>query len=114
MDQLLGLISKGLGLNKDYLQRRLEEKPVYTAQANYYPLCPNPELTLGLQPHTDFKVLGIILQDQGIPGLHVLKDEQWIAVDPIPASLVVNVADQLEVSGLVHEILEFINKKGFE
>ncbi|KAL2898060.1 Protein DMR6-LIKE OXYGENASE 1 [Bienertia sinuspersici] len=97
MDRLLSLISQGFGLSKDYLQTRLEENLQYTAQANYSPPSPNPELTLGLQPHSDKKVLSIILQDQGITGLHVLKDQQWIAIDPIPASLFVNVADYLQV-----------------
>lgn len=107
MLRLLCLISQGLGLSKHYLQRRLEKSHIYTAQANYYPPCPRPELTLGLEPHTDLKLLSIILQEQGVTGLHVLKDQQWVAVHPIPASLVVNVADQLQVRVIFQQLLPF-------
>ncbi|KAJ8420101.1 hypothetical protein Cgig2_000151 [Carnegiea gigantea] len=95
--KLLGLISRGLGLERDYLKKKLRENLSYTAQANYYPPCPNPELTLGLPAHTDSKVLTILLQEEGVTGLHVLKDGNWVAVDPVPGALVVNVADQLQI-----------------
>lgn len=95
--RLLCLMSQGLGLDKDYLRRKLGENPKYTAQANYYPPCPNPELTLGLRAHTDFNVLTVLLQEEGVTGLHVIKDGKWVAVDPVPGALVVNVADQLQV-----------------
>lgn len=95
--KLLGLISQGFGLERDYLKKKLGENPSYTAQANYYPPCPNPELTLGLPAHTDYNVLTILLQEEGVTGLHVLKDGNWVAVDPLPGALIVNVADQLQV-----------------
>ena len=99
--KLQDLISRGLGLERDYLKTKLGENLIYTAQANYYPPCPNPELTLGLPPHTDYKVLTILLQEEGVTGLHVLKDGKWVAVDPVPGALVVNVADQLQVFNFV-------------
>ncbi|XP_074265404.1 flavanone 3-dioxygenase 2-like [Silene latifolia] len=95
--QLLSLISQSLGLDEDYLQRRLGENPKRTAQANYYPPCPNPDLTLGLRDHTDINILTILLADEGVTGLQVLKAEKWFEIDPVPGALIVNVADQLQV-----------------
>ncbi|KMT17008.1 hypothetical protein BVRB_2g042100 isoform B [Beta vulgaris subsp. vulgaris] len=93
--QILSLISQGLGLHKDFLHQSLN--PTYTAQANYYPPCPRPELTLGLRDHTDFNILTLLLQEEGVTGLQVLKDGKWINVNPSPNSLVINVGDQLQV-----------------
>ncbi|KAK9682159.1 hypothetical protein RND81_10G054500 [Saponaria officinalis] len=95
--QLLSLLSQALGLDKDYLQRRLGENPKRTAQVNYYPPCPNPELTLGLRDHTDINILTVLLSEEGVPGLQVLKADTWFEVNPLPGALVVNVADQLQV-----------------
>ncbi|KAL9239915.1 hypothetical protein vseg_014187 [Gypsophila vaccaria] len=95
--KLLRLISQSLGLDKDYLQKRFDENPKCTAQANYYPPCQNPELTLGLRDHTDLKILTVLLADEGVPGLQVLKAGKWFEVDPLPSALIVNVADQLQV-----------------
>ncbi|KAH9789176.1 Feruloyl CoA ortho-hydroxylase 1 [Citrus sinensis] len=40
---------------------------------NYYPMCPNPELTVGVGRHSDISTFTILLQDD-IGGLHVRKD----------------------------------------
>ncbi|EHA8591893.1 putative Flavanone 3-dioxygenase 2 [Cocos nucifera] len=63
---------------------------------NYYPQCPEPELTYGLQAHTDPNALTILLQDQNVAGLQVLKDGKWIRVDPHPNAFVINIGDQLQ------------------
>ncbi|XP_058096255.1 protein DMR6-LIKE OXYGENASE 1-like [Magnolia sinica] len=94
--RLLGLISKGLGLESNYLNERLKQHK-RILQANYYPTCPQPDLTLGLPVHTDLGVLTILQQSQGVTGLHVIKDGNWMYVDPIPDAFVINVGDQLQV-----------------
>ncbi|CAL9044550.1 unnamed protein product [Musa banksii] len=63
---------------------------------NYYPKCPEPELTYGLQAHTDPNALTVLLQDPNVAGLQVLKDGKWIAVNPQPDALVINIGDQLQ------------------
>jgi len=63
---------------------------------NYYPKCPNPELTFGSPAHSDPNVLTLLLQDE-VPGLQVLNNGHWIAVNSIPNSFVINIGDQLQV-----------------
>ncbi|KAM0870552.1 hypothetical protein ACQ4PT_039929 [Festuca glaucescens] len=63
---------------------------------NCFPACPEPELTLGMPPHSDYGFLTLLLQDQ-VNGLEVSDGEDWLLVDPHPGALVVNVGDHLEV-----------------
>ncbi|KAK7851818.1 protein downy mildew resistance 6 [Quercus suber] len=97
MHRLFRLISQGLGLDKDCLQKRMGDKPRLRAQANFYPPCPDPELTLGLAVHTDLNALTVLQQSAGVTGLQVIKDGKWVAVDPIPNAFVINLGDQIQV-----------------
>ncbi|XP_050221263.1 scopoletin 8-hydroxylase-like [Mercurialis annua] len=72
---------------------------------NYYPKCPNPELTVGVGRHSDFGTLTVLLQD-GIGGLYVKVEENtvdgeklgdWVEIPPIPGALVINVGDTLQI-----------------
>ncbi|KAL2547044.1 2-oxoglutarate (2OG) and Fe(II)-dependent oxygenase superfamily protein [Forsythia ovata] len=87
----------GLGLEKDFLQKSLGQNPRLVSQCNFYPPCPDPELTLGLPTHTDLNALTILLQSQGVTGLQAIKNGEWIAVDPVPDALVINLGDQIQV-----------------
>lgn len=92
---LLAAISESLGLDPDCLNKALRKHAQHMA-VNYYPRCPNPELTFGLPGHTDPNVLTVLLQGD-VSGLQVFKNGQWCAVQPIPNAFVVNVGDQLQV-----------------
>lgn len=92
---LYGAISRSLGLEEGYMERALGEQEQHMA-VNFYPRCPAPELTYGLPAHTDPNALTILLMDQQVAGLQVLKDGSWIAVNPRPDALVVNIGDQLQ------------------
>lgn len=63
---------------------------------NCYPPCPQPELTLGMPPHSDYGFVTLLLQDD-VEGLQIMYRDEWVTVDPIPGSFVVNVGDHLEV-----------------
>ncbi|XP_059644937.1 feruloyl CoA ortho-hydroxylase F6H1-3-like [Cornus florida] len=66
---------------------------------NYYPKCPNPELTVGIGRHSDVSTLTVLLQDN-IGGLYVRKmdgDVSWIHVPPVNGSLVINIGDALQI-----------------
>ncbi|XP_062112510.1 protein DOWNY MILDEW RESISTANCE 6-like [Humulus lupulus] len=97
MEIIFGLISQSLGLEKNSLQSKLGVKPILKAQANFYPPCPDPELTLGLAVHTDYYALTVLMQSEEVSGLQVIKDEKWVDVKPVPDSFVINLGDQLQV-----------------
>nr|AYM45134.1 flavonol synthase [Fagopyrum tataricum] len=95
--RILGLLSLGLGLEETVLKKSIGESPTRRLQVNYYPPCPNPELTLGLAVHTDYQALTIVQPSDHVPGFQVLKDGKWIAVDPIPNSYVINIGDIIQI-----------------
>nr|AMQ23624.1 flavonol synthase [Silene littorea] len=97
MSRLLNLMSQGLGLEGDYLKKVLGDKPLCRAQGNFYPPCSNPELTLGLGVHTDRDALTVIVPTPNVAGLQIIKDDKWVAVDPVPNTLIVNLGDQLQI-----------------
>ncbi|KAI5648530.1 hypothetical protein M9H77_34535 [Catharanthus roseus] len=63
---------------------------------NYYPKCPEPDLTLGMAPHSDYGLLTLVLQDE-VKGLQIQHQGKWLTVQPIPNSFLVNVGDHLEI-----------------
>ncbi|KAJ3680282.1 hypothetical protein LUZ60_016560 [Juncus effusus] len=93
--RLLRAISLSLNLEEDYIENVLGEQEQHMA-INFYPQCPEPDLTVGLQAHTDPNALTILLQDPQVAGLNVYKDGKWIAVDPQPNALVINLGDQIQ------------------
>lgn len=64
---------------------------------NCYPPCPEPDLTLGMPPHSDYGFLTLVLQDE-VKGLQIQYKEKWFTIEPVANSFVVNVGDHLEVS----------------
>lgn len=95
--RLQELISESLGLEKDSVKNTLGEQGQHMA-VNFYPPCPQPDLTYGLPGHTDPNALTILLQDLQVAGLQVLKDGKWVAVKPHPNAFVINIGDQLQVT----------------
>ncbi|KAL6589248.1 hypothetical protein ACP70R_013117 [Stipagrostis hirtigluma subsp. patula] len=93
--RLYGAISESLGLEEEYIKKALGEQEQHMA-VNFYPKCPEPELTYGLPAHTDPNALTILLMDQQVGGLQVLNQGRWIAVNPRPNALVINIGDQLQ------------------
>ncbi|KAL3701940.1 hypothetical protein R1sor_019962 [Riccia sorocarpa] len=94
-ERILELISESLGLPSSHLREALGD-PSQNVSVNYYPPCPQPELTLGLQAHSDLGAITILMQAD-IAGLQVKKNGMWIAVEPVENALVVNLGDMMEV-----------------
>ncbi|TMX00595.1 hypothetical protein EJD97_000510 [Solanum chilense] len=88
-------ISESLGLEMDCIKNLLGEQGQHMA-INFYPQCPQPELTYGLPAHTDPNAITILLQDLQVAGLQVLKDGKWLSIKPHPNAFVINLGDQLE------------------
>jgi len=93
---LFELLSEGLGLDPSHLNN-IDCSEGLRVLGHYYPACPQPELTIGTNKHSDNDFITVLLQDQ-IGGLQVLHKTQWIDVPPTPGALVVNIGDLLQVS----------------
>lgn len=63
---------------------------------NCYPPCPQPDLTFGMPPHSDYGFVTLVLQDE-VEGLQIMSENRWHTVQPVPNSFVVNVGDHLEI-----------------
>ncbi|RHN78031.1 putative deacetoxyvindoline 4-hydroxylase [Medicago truncatula] len=87
-DILLGLLSEGLGLGEE----RLTELGLLRGRVmvgHYYPFCPQPNLTVGLNSHADPGALTLLLQDH-IGGLQVRTQHGWINVEPLGGALIIS------------------------
>ncbi|KAH7653501.1 Flavanone 3-dioxygenase protein [Dioscorea alata] len=93
--KLLEAISESLGMEKKYMEKALGKQGQHMA-INYYPPCPQPELTFGLPGHNDPNAITILLQDT-VPGLQILRNGKWLAVNPLPNTLIINIGNQIEV-----------------
>ncbi|OIV94844.1 hypothetical protein TanjilG_22041 [Lupinus angustifolius] len=91
--KLLEVLSEAMGLEKEALTKAcvdMDQKVV----VNYYPKCPQPDLTLGLKRHTDPGTITLLVQDQ-VGGLQATRDDgnTWITVQPIQGAFIVNLGD---------------------
>ncbi|XP_062224406.1 leucoanthocyanidin dioxygenase-like [Phragmites australis] len=106
--RLLAILSLGLGLqNEDRLEKELTQAEAAGAakeaeglllqmKINYYPRCPQPELAVGVEAHTDVSALSFILHN-GVPGLQVLHGGRWVTARSEPGTMIVHVGDALEI-----------------
>ena len=62
---------------------------------NYYPPCPQPELVVGLPPHSAAVGLTILLQLNEMEGLQIKKAGMWVPVKPLSDAFVFNIVDIL-------------------
>lgn len=115
--QLMEIVLKSLGLNPNYLQDEVESGSQVLA-VNCYPACPEPELALGMPPHSDFGSLTILLQT--CPGLQVMDHKnKWLSVPVVEDSLIVQFGDQMEVmsngqyKSVIHRVTVNSEKKRF-
>nr|DAD37643.1 TPA_asm: hypothetical protein HUJ06_008284 [Nelumbo nucifera] len=93
---LLEQIAKALQMKAEEMRELLEDG-IQSMRINYYPPCPQPELVVGLTPHSDFVVLTILLQVNEVEGLEIRKQGMWIPVKPLPNAFIVNVGDIMEI-----------------
>lgn len=95
--KILELLSEGLALESKALKSSLGDEDIeLEMKINMYPPCPQPELALGVEPHTDMSALTLLVPND-VPGLQVWKDNNWVAVNYLQNALFVHIGDQLEV-----------------
>ncbi|KAL9998268.1 putative thebaine 6-O-demethylase [Helianthus debilis subsp. tardiflorus] len=93
---------------EDCLQNAFGGKDIGAClRANFYPKCPQPDLTLGLSSHSDPGGMTFLLPDKRVSGLQIRKNDQWISVKPIPNAIIVNIGDQLQVFLFTLQTLSF-------
>lgn len=102
--KILALISESLGLPTSSVEDAVGEF-YQNITISYYPPCPQPDLTLGLQSHSDMGAVTLLIQDD-VGGLQVLKDREWVNVQPVSDAIVVILSDQTEVLFYHHLFLD--------
>jgi len=97
VDKLFTTLSLGLGLEGHVLKEAAGGEQIeYMLKINYYPPCPRPDLTLGVEAHTDLSAITILVPNE-VPGLQIFKDDHWIEAKYIPDALIIHIGDQIEV-----------------
>ncbi|KAH9309200.1 hypothetical protein KI387_037111 [Taxus chinensis] len=95
--QILGALSLELGLEEGRMERVLGgEELLMELKINYYPRCPQPELALGVEAHTDISALTFLLHNM-VPGLQLFHHGKWITAKCIPGALILQLGDQVEI-----------------
>ncbi|KAL9230542.1 hypothetical protein vseg_005880 [Gypsophila vaccaria] len=96
-DEILGHLSEGLGIQHKTLKTNLgDDELEVEMKINMYPPCPQPELALGVEAHTDMSALTILLPNH-VPGLQIWKGHTWVEVDYLKDALYVHIGDQIEI-----------------
>ncbi|KAL7247762.1 hypothetical protein ACSBR2_002632 [Camellia fascicularis] len=94
-EKVAELLSEGLGLAAE----KLKDEGLLGSRliaGVYYPYCPQPNLTFGLNHHTDPVVLTVLVENQ-VMGLQVKHEGEWVHVKPLSGSLIVNIGDALQI-----------------
>ncbi|BFG41691.1 hypothetical protein CerSpe_279650 [Prunus speciosa] len=95
--KLMGLIALSLGLPENRFSSYFKDQTT-SVRLNHYPVCPSPQLALGVGRHKDSGALTVLAQDD-VGGLEVRRktDGAWIRVKPTPNAYIINVGDCIQV-----------------
>lgn len=95
---VLSVLSLGLGLEEDRLEKEVGglEELLLQLKINYYPKCPQPELALGVEAHTDVSALTFLLHNM-VPGLQLFYQGNWVTAKCVPNSIIMHIGDTIEI-----------------
>ncbi|MED6188360.1 hypothetical protein PIB30_085237 [Stylosanthes scabra] len=93
---LLRILGEGVGMEIEEVDE-IFENGMHTTRMTYYPPCPNPEVVLGLTPHSDSTGITILHQVNGIEGLQIKKQGLWLPVSFHPNAFLVLLGDIFEI-----------------
>ena len=96
--ELVQRLGVALGLGPNALLELFNDPTYFLRLIKYPPLNPNDSpAPFGSAPHTDHGFMTLVLQDD-TAGLEVLSSNgRWMPVNPVPNTLVLNVADMLSI-----------------
>ncbi|MBA0747426.1 hypothetical protein Gogos_004340 [Gossypium gossypioides] len=83
-DLLLKAMAKSLDLEENSFSGQFGDNPVMQVRFNFY-------------PHSDRSGVTVLLQDEEVEGLQIVKDGAWITVPLIPRALLVNLGNQMQI-----------------
>ncbi len=93
--QLLAAIARHLGLAPDWFDSAVQDGNSVLRLLHYPPISPDAD-GIRAGAHEDINLITLLLGAEEA-GLQLLgKDGQWLAIDPPPGALVVNVGDMLQ------------------
>ncbi|KAK1620134.1 hypothetical protein QYE76_025651 [Lolium multiflorum] len=73
-------LSAGLGLEEGAMAEAFGgDEVIFLQKINFYPPCPQPDLALGVAPHTDLSTLTVLVPNE-VPGLQILSNGRYKAV----------------------------------
>uniref|UniRef100_J3KZN9 Fe2OG dioxygenase domain-containing protein n=1 Tax=Oryza brachyantha TaxID=4533 RepID=J3KZN9_ORYBR len=99
-DGLLAAMASNLGLRRDVITGRCGGAGggMQMVRMQCYPPCAQADKVVGISPHSDADLVTILLQVNGVDGLHIMRNNgAWLPVSPLEGAFVVNVGDVLQV-----------------
>ncbi|XP_009404324.2 1-aminocyclopropane-1-carboxylate oxidase [Musa acuminata AAA Group] len=100
-EKVMEVMDENLGFEKGSIRNSFsgngEHQPFFGTKVSHYPPCPRLDMVNGLRAHTDAGGVILLFQDDQVGGLQILKDGQWIDVQPVANAIVINTGDQIEV-----------------
>jgi anthocyanidin synthase len=96
--KILSALSLSLGLEEGRLEKEVGglEEMLLQMKINYYPICPQPELALGVEAHTDVSALTFILHNM-VPGLQLFYEGKWVTAKCVSNSIIMHIGDTIEI-----------------
>uniref|UniRef100_J3KZP3 Fe2OG dioxygenase domain-containing protein n=1 Tax=Oryza brachyantha TaxID=4533 RepID=J3KZP3_ORYBR len=100
-DGLLAAMASNLGLRRDVITGRCGGAGggMQMVRMQCYPPCAQADKVVGISPHSDADLVTILLQVNGVDGLHIMRNNgAWLPVSPLEGAFVVNVGDVLQTN----------------
>nr|BAF49295.1 leucoanthocyanidin dioxygenase [Clitoria ternatea] len=96
--KILEILSLELGLEGGRLEKEVGglEELLLQLKINYYPICPQPELALGVEAHTDVSSLTFLIHNM-VPGLQLFYQGKWVTAKCVPDSILMHIGDTIEI-----------------
>ncbi|KAL9666710.1 hypothetical protein QQ045_001047 [Rhodiola kirilowii] len=98
-EKVMEVMDENLGLPIGHIKNAFSggDERFFGTKVSHYPPCPQPDRVNGLRAHTDAGGVILLYQDDEVGGLQILKDNEYIDVQPLKNAIVINTGDQIEV-----------------